>query len=1354
MNEHEVLKGILPYVPPYWVRQAFADPERTLVGREERIYAAVLYVDISGFTPISESLSRRGREGIEELSSILERYFAVMSVPALSLGGEVVKFAGDSLIALFPAQPDGADAHLGAALNSSLRMQKAMSDFVEVSTSAGTFPLRMKIGIGEGAIYNTTVGDEDLGIQYVFAGRPLARCQQAEGVAGAGEIVADAALVGRTPGRLDIGEARGTFRLIAGATDVPVLPPIEQVDTSGLSSERAAQLVRRLAPYLPAQLVERIRQGRPGVYGEHRRVTIMFVKFGGLNYDWEPTVGHVLQAHFVAMRDCILRYGGRLNEVDIGSDGGTLVVLFGAPTAHEDDELRAVSCAWEMQQIVAEVRVQAGAGARNLCQCIGISVGTVFVGGVGSATRRTYTAVGDEVNLAARLMNMAHWGEVITTRGLQKRAAGRFEFEAMGKVRVKGKTEPIPLYVLMAPRRRGTQTGLLSQLADRRFLAGRDEELALLSGVQDRAWRGIPQFALIVGEAGVGKSRLVGEVTQQWVGRGGHVYVGDCRCRGSDQFYCPWTMLLRTAFGLQESDSPERKREKVETELTFLSPVLARQLEPFVDLLHLGNLPSMVSASPTTPERERRFHRALRDFLRVSAQRRPLLLVLEDAHTIDNGSLSLLNGLLGDLRGLPILICAALRPRDDLALSRDGIAITRLHLNELSEADILSLARELLHDAGLSSGLASQVVAQTQGNPLYVQEMVNALAGFGDELDAAKALANGSLIPENVADAIQAQLDHLDEDTKLTLRIAAVVGPQFDFGVLRAAHPLPIAEDELTARLVSLEQRHVVYPTRSATDVAYRFHHPMTPKVIYASLLSADRERLHRWVGRALEDVCFQDLDSCCELVADHYYRGNVPSKAVPYLVMAGHHAAQAHTYREALALYERAQKVLSLCGPDRSPRCLKGVQLFLEFQQGDLCYRMAEVRAANEAYGRARELAGELADPRNQATAQLQLAGIAVRQARYQDALVLIRQAMQKSMVLDDGRALAQAWLLASQAHGLQGRFQEADRYLARAVSIHTKLQDDAGLARCKSWQGETWRLSGQLSRASSVLDRAADLGRRGGDQVVVAESLSRLALVLLSRGEWGRALDLSRQGWTMERERGNRLSMLDAQQVLAQTLTQVGAHVEAWNYLQEVLAASADNGCLVTFAAASWLSGETLLALGRGDQARDQFRQALELGRKSNTVEPTLRALLGLSKVAVLEGDWSEGQRLCTEVRAKARQGGMEPVIVEARLGLARAYLGRHDWAHAQREAAQALDASYRLHSPYQSLCATAILGEAMAKLGQHPRAEHYSQMARSIIQRLAASLPESDADVFLNSPSVSTVGECATGCPVSVL
>lgn len=1340
MSEREVLRRILPYVPPYWVRQAFADPEHSLVGREARINAAVLFVDISGFTPISEALSQRGPAGVEELSAILDRYFAAMSEPVTALGGEVVKFAGDSLIVLFPVQPDGGDAHLGAALHCSLRMQRAMSEFIQVLTSAGTFPLRMKIGIGEGAIYTTTVGDEEKGMQPVFAGRPIARCMQAEDMAEAGEIVTDAALVNRMPGRLDMGEARGTFRLIIDASHMPVLPPMEQVKESAVRGELVGTLVSRLAPYLPDQVVERISQGQRGVSSEHRRVTIMFVKFGGLNYDLEPSVGKVLQVYFTTMRDCILRYGGRLNEVDIVADGGTLVVFFGAPTAHEDDELRAVSCAWEMQQAVADVRLAAGAAAERMRQSIGISSGNVFVGEVGAPIRRTYTAVGDEMNLASRLMNLAQWGEVVVASWVEKRAAGRFEFEAMGEVQLKGKAERVPLFALVGRRQERVQDGLLSDLMNRRHLVGRAAELAVLSTVRDQAWQGKPQLLLVTGEAGIGKSHLISQLAQGWMEKGGLVYAADSRQHGRDVPYGLWIELLRAAFGLQEADSPDRHLEKILSQLTYLSCALSERGKLFAELLDADGVGPAAHAQGWSQEQRSSIHQAVIDLVRTVAQRRPLLLVLESLHDADEASLALLNDLPCSLRGAPLLLCAEYRPREEMHLAEDTIATTSVVVDALSEADSLSLAQALLEDLGLQPDLAPQVVDQAQGNPFYLQEMIGALVRFDDP---AQALAERRVIPESISDMVQAQMDPLGEEFKLSLRLAAVVGQLFSFDVLQAAHPVPVSRSVLADRLAKLERMHIVHMDHFGADIIYRFHHPMVRRVIYASLLSADRERFHRGVGQALEHVYAGDLETRYELAADHFYDGKVLSKATSYLMLAGQQAARAHAVREALAHYDRAEEILSVYKPARSS-CGQGVRLRLLLDRASVHLELGETAAARQDYEDALSLAGALGDVDSQGKALLCLADTVLWQADYPRAQVLSRQAMQRFYVLDDRRSMVRSLLLSSRLCALQGHWEGAERYVQQATDLEDNLEDLADAARCKSWVGAMHLAAGRPSQALESLQRAVQLGRRSGEPTGIVEGTLLLAQASLYLGEWGEAIRLCHEAIEASLGTGTRLDVAEARRVLALVLTWIGAYEEAVDQLDEAMRVFADADWRVGLMSGFWIAGEALLALGRSEQAAERLQQALALGTETYTVDVIVHAQLGLGKWAGERWDWSEEHRLCTEARARARQARLDPLVGAARLSLARAYMGRQEWRPAQREVSQALDLSYRLHCPYDTFLAMSTLGEVLLGLGQPNRAGRHFQEAQAIVQRLADTLPANYVHCFRETRAVRAVHE----------
>lgn len=1344
MSEYQVLERLVPYVPPYWVRQAFRNPDTTLVGREERPYGAVLFVDISGFTTISEALSRMGHDGVEELSKILERYFTVMSKLVLWYGGDVVKFAGDSLIVMFPASEETGEAHLGSALRCSLDMQTAMDEFAEVATSAGTYPLRMKTGIGEGRLYHTTIGDERHGMQPVFAGLPLARCMEAEQNATAGEIVADAGLLSRVPGRVDFGEVRGIFRLIAAVEDAPVLDPVQDEWSADLYASKAELVARRLVAYLPRQLVDRVRQGSTGVYGEYRRVTIMFVKFGGLNYDWDPDVGSVLQTYFVTMRDCITRQGGRLNEVDIVSDGGTLVVFFGAPIANEDDEMRAVSCAWEMQQAVADVRLATGGAADGLRQCVGISSGSVFVGDVGAPVRRTYTTVGDEVNLASRLMNLAKWGEVLVTGWMEDRTSGQFDYEPMGETRIKGKTDLVSLHVLVGPRQDGIQDVSLSQLMDRQPLIGREQELADLHAIAQEARNRDPQVVLVTGDAGIGKSRLIGELLQRWAEWGGRAYVGDCRTQGAHKDYAPWRSLLNAVFGIQDSDLPERRIEKLETLLTFMSPSLSEHADVFRKILNLGVSESVPVQSLSSQKDQDELRSVLTRFVRVLAERQPLFLIFENAHEIDDLSWALVHGLMEQVQGFPLLVGVAGRPGRSLTLSEGAVSIFRLNLSELSQEDSLSLAERLLSDMGLGRDLASLLFEQTQGNPFYMEEMVRFVtrATAQGQGDPRKILDRGVSVPEAITDTVQTQFDQLDEDAKLTLRVAAVIGTRFSARVLRLAHPVDVSPHELSLRVASLERARFVSLEQFGQDMWYRFRYPVACRVIYAGLLGIDRERLHLRVAEAIERVYVDQLDEHYVRLYEHFRQANVRHRAGTYAILAGKAAHSVGEIDRALLFYGQAEEMLSAC-ETCAARCRDGLLLELLSRRAELNYARVDVGRASEDWWRASEISRRLGDSTGIGESLLGLGRIALDQARYTDAVVLLRRAMQPFSVFGCRERAADILLLLSRIHGLQGQFAEATRLVESALASEESRQREGFLAACRVWQGEMDLWTGRYRIAGEMLQRAERHGKRSDTLAAVAQSQSGLAEVFLRRGRWGLAVSKAQEALQTSLSVASPVIVARAQQVLALVCARIGSYQEADEWIQQTLLALGDSDWRVALASTYWIGGQVRLGLQRLDEAEDWLGHALALGRESNTVRSVVRGLLGLGGVAGARGDWPEAQRLYSETKARARVAGLEYAVLEARLGLADACAARQDWRRSQLEALQAVDSATRLQCPYEELVACTILVRALSALHQSTRAARYLNDARRLAAQLSQSLSEPLRQAFLDQPWIRTLG-----------
>jgi tetratricopeptide (TPR) repeat protein len=700
----------------------------------------------------------------------------------------------------------------------------------------------------------------------------------------------------------------------------------------------------------------------------------------------------------------------------------------------------------------------------------------------------------------------------------------------------------------------------------------------------------------------------------------------------------------------------------------------------------------------------------------------------------------LFNDLLDGLAGFPLLICAAYRPRSDLRLAEQAIPTTRLVLEELSEVDSLALAQSLTGDVGLSVELAQQLATQTYGNPFYLQEVAHALAeaaSSGTQV-AAETLSQGVIVPESISDMIQAQLSRLEEDLKLTLRTAAVIGHQSGFKVLLAAHPELLSQTRLSAHLAALERMHVLSLAHFGEDIHYRFRQPMVQQVIYASMLRPDRERFHRRVGEALERVYANDLASWYSVSADHFYRGQVLPKTVAYLMLSGDLAAGVRGDREALAHYDQAETVLYEC-ESCAPRCVLGTRLALLLRRGRVHYRLMNIAQAIDDSRRAGELAGRVADLRSKGEALLSQGEIALHQARYLDATVLLRHAMQPLSALQDHGAMSRVRLLEARLYALQGHYEEAARSVERAVALGDQVEDEAGLANCKSLQGMFDLATGRHRQASETLHRAVQLARRAGAQDVVVQSLLGLAQVLLRRGRWGEAIQLCREGLETSQTLGMPLVVADAKRVLALVLAWVGAYGEAREVLSDALTALANAEWRVELASAFWVSGEICLALSDYDEAGERFDNALMLGRESNTVRPIVHAQLGLSKLAAVEGNWPQAQRLCTEARARARRARLELTVVTARLELARAYAARGDWRRAQHEASQALDASTRLRCPYETFRASTILGEVFTALGQSSRGEQYLEEAGTIAGRLAGTLPQPLARVFLDRPDV---------------
>ncbi len=674
-------------------------------------------------------------------------------------------------------------------------------------------------------------------------------------------------------------------------------------------------------------------------------------------------------------------------------------------------------------------------------------------------------------------------------------------------------------------------------------------------------------------------------------------------------------------------------------------------------------------------------------------------------------------------------------------------------LEELSERDSLALAGQLLEEVRLPGELAERIVAQARGNPFYIQETVRALAGlaeFHGLEEARTALMQGLVVPEEISSTIQSQVDQLDEDFKLTLRIAAVIGQEFDFQVLMAAHSLPVSRRELSDRLATLERMRIVRLERSDDGLSYSFRHPMTRQVIYAGLLRADRERFHRQVGEAIERVYAGRLGEWYESLADHFAQGGVTTKVVGYLAAAGKREAARHAWREALRFYERAldemSKLRAYVHHGRRDRCARGVRSALLFGRGEAYERIGRVAQAVENYDEAARLAGELGDLVTQGEALLRLGIIATRQARCSTSLVSLRRAAHCFSAAGRWGPMARSLAEVGWLYAMQGHSTRATHYLEMATEGLDATRDWRGVARCRVYLGALHCCAGRFSRAMDNLRRAVELAEREGDPEAIARGMAWQAQVLTYRGRWGRALQIARQGVDAAREAEPPLTAVVTWQSLARLLLRIGAYEESLQVLEEVLSPLEEAGWWAEAALTMELCGEALLSLGQLDKAEECLTRSLEHGRKGNVLRATVYALLGLARLAAAEENWAEQQRMSMEARAMARRADLIPLVLAARIELARAYLGQRAWRAAQREASQALDACRRLRCPYETLQATLLTGESLRGLGQAGRARRHFHEADELVARLHDSLPHSYRAAFKAIPCIHALSERA--------
>jgi predicted ATPase/class 3 adenylate cyclase/regulation of enolase protein 1 (concanavalin A-like superfamily) len=666
----------------------------------------------------------------------------------------------------------------------------------------------------------------------------------------------------------------------------------------------------------------------PELHGERKLVTVMFADISGftaLSETLDPeAVRDLMNACFEALVPVVEKYGGTVDKF-IGDE---IMALFGAPTAHEDDPVRALRAALDMmdrlEQFNAEVEPTSDvAPVLNLGLHFGINTGRVIAGDLGTHDRREYSVMGDAVNLAARLEDASERGEILVGPDTYRLTAPLFEFETLEPMAFKGKADLVPVYRLRkAKPMRGKVRGIAGLSSP---LVGREAEFQTLQATVADLQQGQGSVITLVGEAGLGKSRLVAELRHHVTHHASRftLHEGRCLSYGGSIAYLLWLDLLRDFLGVSAEDDPLAVRAALRERVHTLCPDDFAEIYPYLATLLALPLEAEHALPPDIPGQSLRgetFY-AVVTLLEHAAQAHPLVLICEDLHWADPTSLALLERVLPLTARVPLLLLCIMRPEQAHACWQlRQKASTQPHYRDvwiqpLSSEDSAALMENLLRIEALPPALRVRILAHAEGNPFYVEEIIRALMDDGaivydtdSEQWRATREVDAIAIPDTLHGVLMARIDRLEAETKRVLQLASVIGRTFFYRVLAA---LARAEQELDPHLRTLEDETLIRERAREPELEYIFKHQLTQEAAYNGLLKQERRAYHQQVAEALEHLFPDRSTEQAGLLAHHWEHAEVPEQAIPYLLQAGEQARANYANEEAIGYFQQALTLL-----------------------------------------------------------------------------------------------------------------------------------------------------------------------------------------------------------------------------------------------------------------------------------------------------------------------------------------------------------------------------------------------------------------------------------------------------------
>jgi class 3 adenylate cyclase/tetratricopeptide (TPR) repeat protein len=1075
---------------------------------------------------------------------------------------------------------------------------------------------------------------------------------------------------------------------------------------------------------------------------ERKQVTVLFadvVNFTGLAERLDPERVHGIMDRCVRLLvDEVQRYDGTVSQFT----GDGIMALFGAPLAHEDAPEHAIRAALTMQAALARYREELHRTHDiDFRMRIGIHTGPVVVGSVGDDAHGDYTALGDTTNLAARLQGAAAPGAVLISEATARLVTGRFVLRARGPLALKGKSKTVTAFEVeralpRAPLLPVSKEGLTP-------LVGRAAELSTLETLFGHVRAGHGQLAFLVGDAGLGKSRLVHEFRKRLGTDAPTWLVGRCVSFGRGIPFLPVIDVLKAGFGIEESDDDATIIAKVHAGVGALGTAVT-DTEPYVRaLLAVDPGDAAVAAMDAGARRFATFD-ALKRLTLAIAARQPIVILVEDLHWLDQASEEFLTFVVDVIATAPILVLCTYRPPYRPPFG-DRSYIARVALQPLSADEAAALATAMLHTDVVPGEIRALVAAKAEGNPFFIEEVTKSLLEIGAlvRVDGGYALGRPVeeiVIPDTIQDVIMARIDRLGDGPKRAIQVASVIGREFAVRLLQRAADLGDRVETLVGELRALE---LIYEKSGVPELAYMFKHALTHDVAYGSLLVQRRQELHRIIGRATEELYADRLGEHLETLAYHYERAEEWPRAFDYLVKAGHKAVESFANREAIDFYRRALAVAVHVDPP--PPVLREIY----GGKGKAHFGVSEFPEAREAFEQALALA---ADDRERGHLTVLLAWAQVWCHEFDNAVTTAERALGIGERATAPLVIGAATNVLGFVHMCRGNVELGIEHYDEAARLATAAGVSRLATEARAYKALTVSWRGDYARALDELHAVVTEFTRENQMLLLAMAHSNVAVIRGGAGDYAGALTAATEGIALGEAIGDRVWRARTWNTRGWILGELG-HFEA--------AEEANRRCLEI---AAQLGGLKIVSELIGNAAANLADAAVWRGDVAGA-EPHLATVaeiladrqnewmvwrygmhhqVAVAEHALARGDLGRARDALGTCLTTARRTNSRRYIVRATRLLAECHVAGGNLAEAEMLLAGAVTDARALANPPQLWHALAAYGRVLDQRGKSDEAAAARGEASAVVAATAQALPDDLRDRFAAAPICRALGE----------